>query len=551
MKPVALRLLGKPNERLSRKKNELRFGTHGSMAVNIATGEFFDHEAKVGGGVLDLVAHKRGGDRSAASAWLREEKFLPETEPKISAEYDYTDEQGKLLFQVVRYVPKTFKQRRPDGNGGWIWNMDGVRRVLFQLPEVIDAVAAGITVHVVEGEKDALALRELGLVATTCPGGALKWRREYNASLRGADIVLHPHNDKAGHDHEAQVSAFLHGIAKRVRVLDIAKHWPECGEGQDISDWLQAGGAIDQLTTFIDQLSDHTYRPESLRSFAFIDDAPPAPQPMLIEDVLPRDGLTFIGGQSSAGKSFIAVLMAACAATGKPFFGREVRETVGSVIVAAEGRAMLRNRILAALKELDVEAENVPISWLKGIPDFSNEQGLLAFIEKLNVLSNHFTEKFRVRLGLVFVDTVSASFDLEEEADNAEAARVCKIMQRIAEKTGAIVVPIHHYGKNAAVGLRGASAWRASADIVLSVTADIDATTGHVTNRQLSLAKDRDGAQGALTAFTLKPVELGVDENGKPFGSMVAITMGDTAQTLSAWPPGLTTFRQALRCPDY
>ena len=112
--------------------------------------------------------------------------------------------------------------------------------------------------------------------------------------------------------------------------------------------------------------------------------------------------------------------------------------------------------------------------------------------------------------------------------------------------TGAIVVPIHHYGKNAAVGLRGASAWRASADIVLSVTADIDAISGHVTNRQLSMGKDRDGAQGPITGFTLEPVTLGVDETGNPFGSMVAVPIDTPASSASVWPLHLSTFKQAL-----
>ena len=277
-----------------------------------------------------------------------------------------------------------------------------------------------------------------------------------------------------------------------------------------------------------------------------MNDAPAAPQAMLIDDVLPLEGLPFIGGQSSAGKTFIAILMAACAATQKPFFGREVRERVGSVIVAAEGRAMLRSRILAALQKLDAQAENVPIAWVKETPDFSNERSSLAFIEKLHAIDKHFGEKFGVRLGLVFVDTVSASFDIQEEADNAEAARVCKIMQRISEKTGAIVVPIHHYGKNASVGLRGASAWRASADIVLSVTADIDPITGHVTNRQLSMGKDRDGAQGPITGFTLEPISLGVDENDNSFGSMVAVAIDMPASNASVWPTHLSTFKQAL-----
>ena len=238
--------------------------------------------------------------------------------------------------------------------------------------------------------------------------------------------------------------------------------------------------------------------------------------------------------------------IAACAASGKTLFGHAVNERVGSVIVAAEGKAMLRARIAAAMKELGIE-ENAPIAWVKQVPDFNRSEGQQAFIQELRALDNHFRDQFGVRLGLVFVDTVSASFDIKEEADNAEAARVCKVMRRIGDAISALVVPIHHYGKNAAVGLRGASAWRANADFVLSVMADIDPQTGNVTNRQLAVAKDRDGAQGALTPFTLKPVELGLDDSGRPWGSMVAVAAEGTAKPASDWPQALGVFRQALQ----
>jgi hypothetical protein len=285
---------------------------------------------------------------------------------------------------------------------------------------------------------------------------------------------------------------------------------------------------------------------DALQRFAFIGDDAPLPQKMLIEGVMPLEGLPFIGGQSSAGKTFVAILIAVCAASGKAFFGHEVKERVGAVIVAAEGKGMLGARIAAAMKELDVEGE-LPIAWVKQVPDFNRPEGLQAFVQDLRALDKHFQDKFGVRLGLVFVDTVSASFDIKEEADNAEAARVCKVMRRIGDAIAALVVPIHHYGKNAAVGLRGASAWRANADFVLSVMADIDPQTGNVSNRQLAIAKDRDGAQGPLTAFMLKPVELGTDDSGKPWGSMVAVAHASAAKPASDWPPTLLVFRQALQ----
>lgn len=77
----------------------------------------------------------------------------------IAATYDYVDESGTLLFQVVRYEPKAFRQRRPDEHGGWIWNLDTTRLVLYRLPDVLQAES----VLVLEGEKDVETAYRLGL----------------------------------------------------------------------------------------------------------------------------------------------------------------------------------------------------------------------------------------------------------------------------------------------------------------------------------------------------------------------------------------------------
>jgi hypothetical protein len=81
---------------------------------------------------------------------------------RIVAQYDYTDESGALLFQCVRFEPKNFQQRRPNGNGGWIWNLKGIRMVPYRLPRLL----AAETVYVVEGEKDVETLESIGLVSS-------------------------------------------------------------------------------------------------------------------------------------------------------------------------------------------------------------------------------------------------------------------------------------------------------------------------------------------------------------------------------------------------
>lgn len=94
----------------------------------------------------------------------------PGAERRAVATYTYHDEARTLLFEVVRFPPKDFKQRRPDGRGGWIWDLHGVRRVLYRLPEI----RRQATVYLTEGEKDADRLWTHGIPATTNPGGAGK-----------------------------------------------------------------------------------------------------------------------------------------------------------------------------------------------------------------------------------------------------------------------------------------------------------------------------------------------------------------------------------------
>lgn len=183
--------------------------------------------------------------------------------------YPYTNENGTLLFEVCRFAPKDFRQRRPDPTapGGWTWNIKGVRRVLFRLPEVLAAVREARPVFAVEGEKDALALVRAGFCATCNPGGAGKWRNEFSDALRGADVVVLPDADEPGRRHAAQVATSLRGVAKSVRVVEL----PAELNGRpvkDVSDWFAAGGQaadLDELAQAAPLWAPTTKAPEAAR----------------------------------------------------------------------------------------------------------------------------------------------------------------------------------------------------------------------------------------------------------------------------------------------
>lgn len=165
------------------------------------------------------------------------------------ATYDYTDATGEFLFQVVRYEPKTFRQRRRvvrmDGTSAgisWEYNIKGISRVLYRLPKV----AAADQVLVVEGEKDVESLERLGFVATCNPGGACnhagKWLKNYTESLEGKRVVILPDNDTPGQKHTDMVVQAIRHRVKELRIVRVPV-------GKDASDWIAGGGtreAIDE-----------------------------------------------------------------------------------------------------------------------------------------------------------------------------------------------------------------------------------------------------------------------------------------------------------------
>lgn len=165
------------------------------------------------------LVHCHGGcsiDDVLAALGLDMHDLYPENQ--IEAIYRYADEAGDVLYEVVRLRPKGFYVRRPDGNGGWREDLEDTRRVLYRLPEVIEAVGRE-RIWVVEGEKDVDALVEKGEVATCNPGGAGKWLAEFTEVLRGADVLVVRDDDKQGRQHGRSVARRLSGIANSVTLL--------------------------------------------------------------------------------------------------------------------------------------------------------------------------------------------------------------------------------------------------------------------------------------------------------------------------------------------
>ena len=234
---------------------ELR-GTRAGDNWNCRCPAHYDQHASLSvgqpNGKILLKCHA-GCDQDAVIAALRARGLWPEPKPRsqkeIAATYAYTDARGKLLHEVVRFKPKDFRQRRLDGIGGWIWNLQGVEHVPFRLPEVLKAIEDDQPIVIVEGEKDVESLRQHGITATCNSGGACKWTSAHSKWLKGATVYVIPDNDAPGRDHAKQVAGTLRGIAKHVSIVEL----PNLPAKGDVSDWLAAGGTREALQAIFDR----------------------------------------------------------------------------------------------------------------------------------------------------------------------------------------------------------------------------------------------------------------------------------------------------------
>ncbi|CAN5794626.1 hypothetical protein BH24ACT25_BH24ACT25_04750 [soil metagenome] len=285
-----------------------------SCEVKTSSGRFKCHGCGAWGDGFDAAVALGKSKREAMKLLERhglvdEPKKRSNGRPEIVETYDYADADGELLFQVVRFEPKDFRQRRPDGNGGWIWKT-GDRKVLYHLPKVLEAARAGKGVFVVEGERDVHVLEAQGIVATCNPGGAGKWREEYGEALGGADVVVVADRDKAGREHALEVARSLEGTAASVDVV-------EPRAGKDVADHLAAGLSVGQLVPIAadgdtppEQLPRVQHPADGVSSISF-EDIEPEAIGWLWPGYVPLGMLTLLVGDPGLGKSLLTCELAA------------------------------------------------------------------------------------------------------------------------------------------------------------------------------------------------------------------------------------------------
>jgi AAA domain/Homeodomain-like domain len=536
MEPVALRLLGEPTQQ---RNGEWRYGNRGSLAVDIKNGRWFDHEANVGGGVLDLI---RQHVSEPPIDWLRRAGLIEgepsHTEPNIVAVYDYCDEKGELLFQVVRFEPKDFRQRKPDGHGGWNWKLGDTRRILYRLPELLRAVAVGETIFIPEGEKDVDNLRAVGLEATTSPGGVKKWRNEYSNHLRGADVVVLVDNDAPGREHAAQVAASLRGIAKRVRVLDIGKLWADCPDKGDISDWLAAGGRIETLKAITDALPDVTAHADNWASegrlkpltLSELFDLEIKAREMMLDPILPEKGLVMVYAYRGVGKTHVALGIAYAVASGGTFLKWKAPKPRRVLLVDGEmPAAALRDRLAGIVASAQQEAA---LDAMRVIAGDLIEEGGIGNLADPAVQAE--LDKYLDGVDLLILDNLSSLTAVIRDNDQESWTTIQQWLLRLRRR-GISVLLVHHAGK--AGEQRGTSRREDVLDTSISLRRPSDYVASEGARFAVHIEKGR-----GLTGDAAKPFEakLTADPGGKPIWTIHEIADVQKARVEALVADGLS-----------
>ena len=392
---------------------------------------------------------------------------------RVVATYRYTDADGRHLYDVLRYHPKTFRQRRANGE----WNLGNTPKVLYQLPAVTAAVTNGQPVWITEGEKDADALTAAGVTATCNSGGAGKFELGHAEPLAGAHCVIVADRDQPGHDHAAQVAALLSLVGATWQVVEAA-------EGKDAADHLAAGHGLDEFVPIdvdaTDDLADAGTTTHPLERFLvdwpalFAGDHDT--HDWILEPLFARARGHALYAGAKTGKSWVLLCAALHLATGRPFLDHPGGDPTDVLYVDYEMTAEdLRDRVEEFGFGPDDDLTHFHYALLPTIDALDTTEGGTQLVESALAVGAQF----------VLIDTTSRAVAGEENsADTFRHFYRCTGLP--LKQAGIGYVRADHAGKDADRGQRGSSAKNDDVDVVIQLTNREGGKLWKATHRRMS-----------------------------------------------------------------
>jgi putative DNA primase/helicase len=405
---------------------------------------------------------------------------------RVVAAYDYRDANGELLYQVVRYEPKRFNQRRPDGKGGWIWSKDDCPRVLYHLSDLLKWPDA--CVFVCEGEKDADRVASLDHCATAVACG--KWTDDCVQTLTGRDVLILEDADKAGRKKALAAATALYGTASTIRIVRLPGLTGE-PKSKDVSDWLDfdlsrgaklADVCFEAPLWTPDTAGEESHKANGKASNGGADTGSPKdgeiitcrvsdiePQPIdwLWEGRLARGKLTLIAGDPGLGKSQIDIdLHARLSSAAYWPDGTSRAPIANSIILSAEDAASdtLRPRLEAADADLQRVWILDAVRTKDGKRSFTLQQDLEQLGNKLNEIGD---------VAMITIDPITSYMGKIDSHRTVDVRGVLEPLASFADKHHVAILAVSHPPKasqaKAIHAVTGSLAFVAAARIVFIV----------------------------------------------------------------------------------
>ena len=483
-------------------------------------------------------------------------KPLPTLTPQVlEHEWVYVDEDGEPLFVKQRFKTasakgKDYRQARINKDGSRSYSLGDCRIVPYRFPELLSAKTAGRTIFLTEGEKAADALVSIGVIATSAHAGSGSWPEEITQYFAGAVVIMVPDNDLAGWMYAGKVAAALVPVVKSLRILDL----PVEALTDDAWEWVNVLGGTRQalvelakvspLVTSADdvtiparlvaaqetvapvqpqtaagnvhQETDKTYKPFKIESWQSVKDEPVN---WLVQDVIPEKSFVALYGPPASFKSFIAMDIAECIASGRPWLGKEINGTGPVLYIAGEGHGGIGARI-AAIKqhhntpdEAQVYVVRSQINLRSSVDDFTNL--ILAIDELVQTLGKD--------LRMIVIDTLARAFGGGNENSSDDMGAFIQATGKIQNRYRCSLMLLHHAGKDTTKGLRGHSSLLGAVDTQMEIIRFPQTREGLIL-----MSKQKDGEDGQNYGFEAIEVELPLREGEMSTSKSLAIKHRET-----------------------
>ena len=482
---VAKQLLGEPSSTTSK---ELRWGTHGSMTLNLNEGTWYDFENQVGGGIIDLIKYRNqdvatilrsfGYDQALPNdSLLSVSKTPPSVANKGNARSFTRDQLVQLFKQAVvhlKYSDNFMVMRFPDGHpikqkyAPFSLNPDGtwsLKRPEGKLPIYFKNTEdyKDKPVLISEGEKANLGAEKIYKGdCVTWHGGVNSWEKADWTPIYGREVWIWPDNDEAGKKCAESIHKYL---KKKGCVVSVIAPPESFAEKDDLWDASVSGCFKDSDEFEAYCLENKVYIGGNEFEFLSYDEmeANDRPPEWLIDKIAEKETVVSIYAEPKAGKSFVGISMMLSIATGTEWYGYPTEES-GVLYFCGEGEKSIFKRILAWEKHFDKElrGKNFKVSNRPArILDDEDYEDVLA--------KAHEAKKEFGKLGLIVIDTLQRNFGSGDENSTSDMNLFIQRIDRLKFETGACIMLIHHTGhagskSNGVRRGRGSSVLPASVD---------------------------------------------------------------------------------------